>query len=485
MDKQYFLDKLTKTRPSVFEAYSYDLLPLEFKAHDKIAIECYEHGVFYQKAGAHLFSAGCPECGRRKVEKSHTLTTDDFICKSKSKFGNKFSYSKTNYVKKGVDLTITCPSHGDITTKPEWHMWSKHGCPKCDFEIPRLIKKQKIIEKALKIHGDKYDYSKVDFVNVNKKVEIICKKHGSFWQGLYLHLNAPVGCPSCSREADKLSQDDFISKAKAVHGDTYDYGKVNFEAVALPVTITCKKHGDFKQRAQSHLLGNGCKECFLERNRGTTEQFIKDAKRIHGNNYDYSKVKYTGSKVPVEIICPTHGSFWQKPNRHTSSRNGCRFCSESKGEREIELILKKYGIDYIREYRILPYLYRYDFYLPGLDIYIEFNGIQHYFPVETFGGLSAHLKTKENDLIKAQLVKSRKAYLAIVTFRSQNKNSVEKDLIRELKRFYRYWFVVNGQLRIFRRSTDVCREFGIPGTVELKNLVTEVSKAVKDFSVLF
>lgn len=485
MDKQYFLDKLIRTRPSVFETYNYDLLPLNFKAHDKIAIECYRHGVFHQTAGTHLFSAGCPNCGNEKNGERSRLTTGDFICKSEAKFGKKFSYSKTKYVKKGIDLTITCPVHGDITIKPEWHTWSKHGCPKCDFEIPRLIKKQKIIEISSLKHGKKYDYSKVKFINGNDPVEIICLKHGSFWQDMYHHSRAPVGCPSCSREADKLTQEDFLVKAKAIHNDSYDYGKVEFKGVIQPVIITCRKHGDFTQRAQSHLSGNGCKVCFQERNRSTTEQFIEAAKQIHGDNYDYSRVKYTGNKNPVEIICPTHGSFWQKPNTHTSSRTGCRFCCESKGEREIELILKKYGIEHIREYRILPYLYRYDFYLPELNIYIEFHGQQHYYPIEFFGGLTAHLKAKENDSIKANIVKMRKECLVVVSYKSQNKKSVEKDLIRELKEIYRYWFVVNGQLRIFRKSIDVYKEFKIPCNVEIKNLVSEVSKVVEDFRVLF
>lgn len=485
MNKQYFLDKLIRDRPSVFENYNYDFLPPEFKAHDKIAIDCYKHGVFYQKACSHLFSAGCPECSKERVAQSQTLTTEDFIYKSKSKFGEKFGYEKTRYIKQGHDLTITCPHHGDIVLKPEKHFWTKYGCHKCDFEIPRAERRNKAIKEAERVHKGKFDYSKVIYVNSVRPVEIVCPIHGSFWQSMSTHIVCPIACPKCSREADRGTSADFVTKAKEIHGEHYDYGKVEYKTAVSMVTITCKKHGDFNQRANSHLSGNGCKKCFLERNRGNTELFIKQAKQIHGDKYDYSRVKYTESKTPVEIICRDHGPFWQTPNSHVSSSSGCRFCLDSKGEREVESVLKKYGISHIREYRIKPYLYRFDFYLPGLEIYIEFNGIQHYLPVECFGGKRAFLKVQENDRIKKGIVRNKNAFLAVVTYRSLTNGSVEKDLIREFKVFYRYWFLINGELRVFRKASDLRKAFKIPLSVRNENLIFEIQKLVPDFKELF
>src|ERR1035437_5430091 len=453
MDKQYFINKLSINRPTNFEKYNYDLLPETFKAFDKLSIECFKHGIFNQNAGSHLFGQGCPDCGKKQSENNRALTTNEFINKSKAKYGDKFDYSKTNYTRKDTGVIITCPYHGNIIIRPSAHIWSSHGCQKCDYEIPREISKQKFLEKAKKVHNNKYDYSKVKFINSNDTVEIICLEHGSFQQGLYIHSTG-VGCPKCALENNKSTLKQFIEKSINVHGDKYDYSKVNYETNLSMVVITCKKHGDFVQRANSHLHGNGCKKCFQEERIKSTEEFIKNALLIHGKKYDYSKVNYHGNKQPVEIICPVHGSFWQKPNAHVSSGTGCRFCSESKGERVIELFLKKHNINYIREYRLFPNLHRSDFYLPEFKIHIEFNGIQHYKPIELFGGKLAYLKTKENDEIKKQIIKENNEYLIIITYLCLNENSVEKELIRQLKRIYKFWFVIDGKTRVFKVEID-------------------------------
>jgi hypothetical protein len=480
MDKDCFLKRLRINRPSVFEVYSYDFLPATFRSTDKISVNCFKHGIFNPIASNHLCVGGCPICARTN------LTTEEFIFKSVSKFGNRFNYLKTNYVKQDIVLTITCEAHGDIELTPRNHFWCKHGCPKCDFEIPRAIKKQKLIDRAKEVHKNKYDYSRVVFVNGNDKVEILCPDHGSFWQPMFYHATKCIKCPDCSREEDKLSLDDFIFKSIALHGNKYDYSKVEYETNVSMITITCKKHGDFVQRAASHLAGCGCKKCFQEDSRLTTEEFIKNAKLVHGNNYDYSKVVYRGNKQLVEIICPTHGSFWQKPNTHVSSKNGCRFCFESKGERTIELFLKKYGINYIREYRLFPYLYRYDFYLPELNVFIEFNGLQHYKPVEFFGGLEGHLATKERDVIKKALVKQHSGNLIIIAYSEVTDNdSVEKQLIRRLKKICARWYKINGELKIFKTVGDAYAFFNIPSSTLIRNLDVEVKKVVNDFSVVF
>jgi len=251
------------------------------------------------------------------------------------------------------------------------------------------------------------------------------------------------------------------------------------------VIITCKKHGDFIQRAGSHLAGCECKKCKQEERLGTKEQFIKNAKIVHGDKYDYSKVEYIGIKRKVEIICPVHGSFWQRPNTHISNKAGCRFCSDSKGEKIVELILKKYNINYIREYKILPYLYRYDFYLPELNIFIEFNGQQHYKPIPIFGGDHEFQKTKERDIIKKQIIKNINGHLIIIPYTRLKEDVVEKELVRGLKRVYKFWFVVDNKLHVFKNVTEVVNKFNISLDTLVRNIVNEVRKVIDNFRVLF
>lgn len=485
MNKQYFMKRLSVRQPSASERYSYDYIPETFFSHDKIPIECHLHGIFYQKACSHLNGSGCSPCAITRNALNYTLTTDEFIHKSQTRFSDNFDYGQTNYTGQDKALIITCCHHGDFIITPRQHVNSKYGCPKCDVEIPRTIMWRKMLERANAVHHGKYDYSRVALVNVSDKVEIICPSHGSFWQDMYTHTKLSVDCPKCMREADKLSLDDFIAKSIAVHGGRYDYSKVVYGNNVSMVKIICGLHGEFTQRAGSHMSGCGCRKCHIEETRLTTEQFIENAREVHGDTYDYSKVIYKGNKVPVEIICPSHGTFLMKPNSHTSTRNGCRLCWESKGEKAVEVCLKKYGIPYIREYRIEPSLYRYDFYLPGLDILIEFNGIQHYQPVEAFGGLPALLNTQERDACKKALAKQHSYRLFVLTYLSLSHGTVEKELIQRFKRACARWYVINGELKVFKALKDVCVVFNILPSVPISEIDNEVSKVVKDFRLLF
>lgn len=361
----------------------------------------------------------------------------------------------------------------------------KHGCTKCGLEQYYEKRKKKTLERLKEVQGDRYDYSKVNYLNQNTPVEIICRKHGSFWQKLGTHLSRKTGCGKCAKENNKSNATEFIEKAKKVHGDRYDYSKVDYVECGKKVLIGCQEHGFFYQRAQSHLDGCKCKKCFIEESKASRDNFIQNAKMIHGDRYDYSKVVYLGNKKPVEILCPLHGSFWQKPNSHVSSRAGCARCRESLGERQVAMVLEKYGIDFIREYKIKPHLYRYDFYLPKFNLFIEFNGQQHYMAIDAFGGTKALLGTKVRDKIKADLVKSVNGELIILTYHSLSKNTIEQDLIKQLKRVRRYWLLINEELHVFRKITDIYRYFNIPGSVLTRNVFFEVKKVVSDLKELF
>ena len=130
---------------------------------------------------------------------------------------------------------------------------------------------------------------------------------------------------------------DFEKKARAIHGNKYDYSKVHYVNNSTPVEIICPEHGSFMQIPYSHLNKKtrvGCPVCGRERNqrdnerrkRDCGENFERKARRLHGNKYDYSLVKYVNANTKIEIVCPQHGSFWQIPNYHLSG-NGCPKCA--------------------------------------------------------------------------------------------------------------------------------------------------------------
>lgn len=178
------------------------------------------------------------------------------------------------------------------------------------------------IAKAREKHGGKYDYSKVRYTDSQTKITIICPEHGEFEQIPNNHLSGK-GCPKCGGVA-KLTTDEFIARSRNVHGDKYDYSKVRYVNARCKVTIICPEHGEFEQKAGKHLSGQGCPNC-VSFARSTTDMFVMKARKVHGDKYDYSKVKYVNGKTKVTIICPEHGEFEQMPSSHLKG-HGCVKC---------------------------------------------------------------------------------------------------------------------------------------------------------------
>ena len=248
------------------------------------------------------------------------------------------------------------------------------------------------IEHAKKVHGDKYDYSKVEYVNNHTKVCIICPFHGEFWQTPMKHLIGR-GCHKCGlikkAKSRTSNKEEFIKKARDIHGDKYDYSKVEYVNSSTKVCIICPIHGEFWQTPNQHLMNHGCSKCQYdyigELFRKKTNKFIEEARQIHGDKYDYSKVVYKNDKTKVCIICPKHGEFWQTPGMHIQGQ-GCPTCNESQLEMYIRAILSEEKILF-EEQKTFDWLkfkksMRLDFYLPKYNIAIECQGIQHFKPVD-------------------------------------------------------------------------------------------------------
>ena len=363
---------------------------------------------------------------------SKRLSTNQFIEKAKEIHGDKYDYSKVEYVKWNEKVCIICPIHGEFWQIPNDHLQGK-GCKQCGYE--KILIKQKItieqfIERAKLTHGNKYDYSKVEYINARTNVCIICPIHGEFWQSPYNHLKGR-GCQKCGYDLikNKLTNtlNHFIEKSKEIHGDKYDYSKVEYVNNCKKVCIICPIHGEFWQSPKSHLNGRGCQKCGeIKREKSkwlTTEKFIEKAKKIHGNKYDYSKVKYIDSKTKVCIICSKHGEFWMTPSNHLNYQ-GCKKCKNSIMENKIVNILNENNIQFEQQKRF-EWLGRQslDFYIPEYNIAIECQGEQHFKSVDYWGGENAYNKRKKLDLKKKNLCKINNINLYYVLY---NENLNEK-----------------------------------------------------------
>ena len=311
---------------------------------------------------------------------SRKLITAEFIERARKVHGDKYDYSKVNYVDAHTKVRIVCPIHGEFEQKPYTHL-NGVGCKKCGYEKNTLTNSkttEQFIHKAKEVHGDKYDYSKVEYKNNHTKVRIVCPTHGEFWQIANDHLNGH-GCKKCNN-VYRPSTEEFIERAKQIHGDKYDYSKVEYINALTKVCIICPTHGEFWQTPNMHLNGQGCRKCQYMKlgEYFTSNNFIEKAKEVHGEKYDYSKVEYKNNKTKVCIICPTHGEFYVTPNHHLRGV-ACPICNESRLERKTRNILSDKNIRYING-KHFDWLNKQhlDFYLPRYNIAIECQGEQHF-----------------------------------------------------------------------------------------------------------
>ena len=306
--------------------------------------------------------------------------TENFINKAKKIHGDKYDYSKVEYVNSKTKVCIICPKHGEFWQEPRHHL-SKHGCPMCGKENSdrkQSLTLNEFIEKSNQIHNGKYSYDKVNYVNAETKVCIICPKHGEFWQAPHSHLRGQ-GCPKCGRERNinsiKITNEAFIEKATQIHGGKYDYSKCIYKDSNTKVKIICPIHGEFWQIASSHLNGHGCVKCANISKLNTISDFINLSNNKHHGKYDYSRVNYINNATKVCIICPKHGEFWQRPDNHIKGQ-GCPKCGQitSKAEDEIINILKNFCPQ--RHNRTLLEGKEIDIYLHNLKLGIEYNGLR-------------------------------------------------------------------------------------------------------------
>lgn len=238
--------------------YLYDNVNYQ-SSTSKVRIICKLHGEFIQEANSHLRGSGCPHCSN-----NFRYDTFNFIEKSKLIHGSKYDYSKVEYKNSHTRIKIVCPIHGEFLQKAYSHLL--YGCNKCGIEQARLKMKKDIeifINESNKIHKNKYDYSKVEYVNDKKKVTIICSEHGEFQKTPYLHLKGG-GCHMCliSNPQKKMKKaEKFIEESINIHGHLYDYSLVTYTHTDDKVDIICSKHGLFKQKPSKHLQGQGCPIC--------------------------------------------------------------------------------------------------------------------------------------------------------------------------------------------------------------------------------
>ena len=218
-------------------------------------------------------------------------TKEDFIKQANEIHNDKYDYSKVDYIANKIKVKIICPIHGEFEQRPNDHLRTK-GCNKCGISNTKIKTTDTIeqfIEKAKKVHGDLYDYSKVKYINNRTKVEIICDKHGSFFQKPNSHIDSGYKCTNCCKTTKQTKQQ-VLDIFKNIHGDEYDYSKFEYVNNLTKSTIICKKHGEFLQRPKQHRRGEGCPVCGIEKSARNGKGFFSE-KRAEKNKEEWIEIK--------------------------------------------------------------------------------------------------------------------------------------------------------------------------------------------------
>lgn len=408
----------------------YDYCKVEYVNNNtKVCIICPIHGEFWQTPNHHLSGQGCPKCSGN-VKK----TTEQFIAKAKEIYGDRYNYSKVKYINAKTKVCIICPTHGEFYIRPDNFINLKKSCPRCSQEKrdgKQLYKNgQEFIKQCKEKYGDKFLWDKIVYNGKRKKMKFYIdnEKYIEMFPDNFLASNSLFKTKKVKLKniKDKIfRQNEFIEKAKKKYNNRYDYSKVKYVNNNTKVCIICPVHGEFYVKPSTFISKRyrGCPLCLKENFREKQkENFIKCAKKIHKNKYDYSKFKYINAHSKGIVICPVHGEFLISHGHHVSGE-GCPKCRQSFLEREVSLLLEKNNISFIQDKQF--YIFkkqRPDFYITEINTVIECQGRQHFVCNNYYFGSTKveerFKKTLDYDIRKNQICK--KNNIDIIYFTTKN-----------------------------------------------------------------
>jgi len=330
-------------------------------------------------------SKQCHICNQLKWQDKNRLK-EEFVFKAKKVHFEKYNYDVSEYVNHKTKIKIYCNRCNEIFSQtPAGHLFG-YGCRKCgwDFGHDKLRgNTEEFINKATKIHDDKFDYELVQYKNSLSKVQIKCNQCKTiFLQSPNEHLKG-YGCKKCADEKLRSNTEEFILKAKDIHGDNFNYELVEYLKSNSVVKIKCNKCNEFfLQCPATHLKmkKTACYKC----SKISTEEWVDRAKKIHKQKYDYEQTYYKNNKGIVKIKCNKCNTFFHQRADYHLRGYGCSKCNESKGEIRVAEYLLENNISFSpqKTFKTLRYKnpLKFDFYIPEINVLVEYDGEGHYLP---------------------------------------------------------------------------------------------------------
>lgn len=255
------------------------------------------------------------------------------------------------------------------------------------------------------------------YTSDKNKVKCRCKLCGHEWEDSATHLKQGRSCWNCKKvKKREENAQNFFLNSSIIHNNKYDYSKFVYVDSYTKGIIICPEHGEFLQIPNSHIKGRGCPKCAGNNYKRTISEFIQKAQAIHGSSYDYSKVDYKTCKDKVLITCnKCHQDFWQTPDGHLQGKGcpNCKLQSQTKVYNKLKQSFPSEEILFEVGSKVIPWLknQRFDIYFPKYNIAVEYNGEQHYIPVQHFGGQIGLEQTQKRDLLKREKCKENQCVL--------------------------------------------------------------------------
>lgn len=386
-------------------------------------------------------------------------TTESFIEEAKIKNKNSFDYSKVTYVNNRTKIELKCNVCGHVFQRtPKDHLRG-YGCPKCNGTVK--LTKEIFINRSNKKYNNKYDYSKV----VVDETKPLPKQRVTIICPIHGEFEQTItghlhagGCRKCGHDSVRRSDDDFLKEAREIHGDKYTYSKLYVVNNISMVDVTCPKHGTFTQTASQHIKDRQGCKKCFHEQRILKQDDVIERMKKVKPEYDYSKVVYKKLNKVVEVICKAHGSFWIRPGNVINLQQGCPKCAASRPEKMIMSVLDSYGIEYKYEYPIWTTEGHFRY-----DFYIkEINIYIEYHGRHHYFSSDKFERFSEENLNKTIANDRKKVRLAKEEGRPlyviSYKEDIKKAMHRILKRHYRY----NYRNQLFKTGLDLMRFLKVP-----------------------
>jgi hypothetical protein len=330
----------------------YDYSQSEYvNSKQHVIVICQKHGSWKCQAGNHLKKnnpRGCPDCGRERQVQKAIKPLGSFIQEAVVIHGDKYDYSQSTYLGAKEYIDIACPKHGIFQQTPDSHINGKSGCPICASEHATerdLLSEVEVASRIFKASKGTVSVVTGSYKGMNSKCIFECSEHGVFERFTNSAMKGIHPCTKCSggkKFAYGYTTREFEEKIHELISNEITFKPFEYQGKYTRITFICPEHGEFIKSAEDIQRRPNCPRCayidsssvridaIKKKNTETLrvrfDRWVEAASDYHNGRYDYSNSEYISARDDIEIICPIHGSFLQKPDSHLSS--GCRKCAD-------------------------------------------------------------------------------------------------------------------------------------------------------------